>query len=117
MADLARPDNADGAGVEVEAHQPFRGEIALTHPDVGTVVLAVECEDHAHGELSNRVGRVGRDPDHGDAQFGGGSMPMWLNPAERSARSRVPSAGSRSSTGRDATSLTKMHTTGAPRRG
>jgi hypothetical protein len=50
--------------VEIESQEPAEREVALTHPVVRPVDLAVEREDQTDAVLGDRVGRVARHPHH-----------------------------------------------------
>ncbi len=74
LADLPRAHDAHGAPVQIDPHQAFEGEVPLPHPRVGPVQLAIEGHHQGGGVFRHRVGRILRDPAHGQPALGGGSQ-------------------------------------------
>ena len=57
-ADPTGAHDGDGLSGHVEADQPVESEVAVTHPVVGTVDLAVQGQDQCKGVLRDRIRRV-----------------------------------------------------------
>ncbi|MNH10416.1 hypothetical protein D3C79_698940 [compost metagenome] len=66
--DLAGANHPDGFPMQVEAGQPMQAEITFASAVVGTVQAAVKGQDQGHGMFGHGMWRVGRHPDHGQAQ-------------------------------------------------
>ena len=68
-ADLARADDADGAAVHLETHEPVKREVAISHSVVGAMDLAVQREHQRDGMFGDTLGRIRRHTRHADAQL------------------------------------------------
>ena len=55
-ANLAAAHHPDLAAMQVHAHQAVQHEVALAHPGMGTVGLAVERQQQGRGVLGHRMG-------------------------------------------------------------
>ena len=67
-SNLPRTDHDHGLVLEVETHQPIKGQVAFANPLVGAMGLPVQGEHQRQGMLGHRGGRVGRHPKHPEVQ-------------------------------------------------
>ena len=67
---FARSDNANGLAIEVKAHEPLQGEVAIACASGSPREVAVEGKDKSECELGNGMGRVCGYTDYANARLG-----------------------------------------------
>ena len=67
---LARSDDANGLAIEVKAHKPLQGEVAIACASGSPREVSVEGKDKSESELGNGMGRVCGYADYADARLG-----------------------------------------------
>ena len=69
-ADLARANDANGLAVQVKACHVVEAEVKVARADIRLVDAADRGEQHCHGVLGDRIGRVGGDAENVDLAKG-----------------------------------------------